>query len=99
MDKSEKKRLQKEFKENQKKAFYDSLPMSKELFRQLFDFLDEKLTDDDACSHELSLTTEFLNINNISVEPVLSFLEEHGGYCDCEVLGNVEEKFQDDAIH
>jgi len=98
MDKSEKKKLQKEYKEKQKQAFYDSLPMSKELFQQLFDFLDEKLASDNPCSHNLSLTTGFLSNNNIPIESVISFLEEHGGYCDCEVLYNVEENFRDDAI-
>ncbi|MCL2528115.1 MAG: DUF2695 domain-containing protein [Defluviitaleaceae bacterium] len=39
-----------------------------------------------------------INSRNILAEPVLSFLREHGGYCDCEVLSNVEENFRDDAI-
>ena len=98
MDKSEKKRLQREYREKKKQAFYDSLPMSKELFSKLFDFLDEHMDDDVGCKHDLQLTSDFLNNNNIAIEPVLSFLREHGGYCDCEVLGNVEGKFMDDAI-
>ena len=98
MDKAEKKRLQREHREKQKQAFYDSLPMSKELFSQLFDFLDEHMVEDGSCNHDLQLTSDFLNNNNVAIEPVLSFLREHGGYCDCEVLGNVEGKFMDDAI-
>lgn len=98
MDKAEKKRLQQEYREKNKKTFYDSLPMSKELFLQLFDFLDKKLTDEGVCSDNPTFTMEFLALNGIPSAPVLSFLSEHGGYCDCEVLSNVEEKFEDDAI-
>ena len=98
MDKAEKKRLQREHREKQKQAFNDSLPMSKKLFNQLFDFLDKHIVEDGGCNHDLQLTSDFLNNNNVEIEPVLSFLREHGGYCDCEVLGNVEEKFRDDAI-
>jgi hypothetical protein len=93
MDKSEKKRLKQKFREDNKKAFYDSLPMSKELFQQLFDFLDKKSESGERCTEEHTFAIEFLVRNNIPVEPVLTFLEEHGGYCDCEVLSNVEEKF------
>jgi len=98
MDKAEKKRLQREYREKQKQAFFESLPMSEELFRQLFDFLDEHMVEDGGCNHDMQLTSDFLSNNNVAIEPVLSFLREHGGYCDCEVLGNVEEKFMGDAI-
>lgn len=97
MDKAEKKRLKREYREKNKKAFYDSLPMSKELFQQLFEFLDKKLADE-GCFNEPIFTIEFLNLNGIPTEPVLSFLEEHGGHCDCEILANGEEYFFDDAI-
>jgi hypothetical protein len=97
MDKTEKKRLKREHREKLKQAFFDSLPMSKELFNQLFDFLDEHL-EVSGCRRDLQLTSDFLKNKNISAESVVSFLREHGGYCDCEVLGNVAENFRDDAI-
>ncbi len=31
-------------------------------------------------------------------EEKAEWLNENGGYCDCEVLANVEEKFDDNAI-
>jgi len=98
VEKSQNRRLKYEYREEQKRAFFNSLPMPRELFQQLFDFLDEKLVDETVCSHNLLLSAEFLSSENVMAEPVLSFLEEHGGYCDCEVLYNVEEKFRDDAI-
>lgn len=97
MDKNERKKILKQLKEEKRMEFENSLPMERDLFEQLFDYLDKKLTDND-CSNQPLLTTEFLNRNNIPEGPVLSWLAENGGYCDCEVLYNVEEKFRDDAI-
>ena len=94
MDKNERKKIIKALKEQKKIEFENSLPMSHDLFKQLFNFLDKKSTDN-GCSHTPQLTTEFLNKNNIISEPVLTWLAEHGGYCDCEILANVEEKFLD----
>lgn len=97
MDKNEKKKILKELKERKKINFENSLPMSRDLFVQLFDFLDKKLTDND-CSGKPSFTMEFLIQKNIECEPILSWLSEHGGYCDCEISYNTEEKFRDCAI-
>jgi len=51
---------------------------------QLFDFLEEHMREDGGCNHDLQLTSDFLSNNNVAIEPVLSFLREHGGYCDCK---------------
>ncbi len=31
--------------------------------------------------------------HGLDVERIVSWLRKHGGYCDCEVLANVEDKF------
>lgn len=43
MNKAERKRLLKNWKDSEKQKFEDSLPMSREQFRELFDYLDEQL--------------------------------------------------------
>lgn len=75
--------------------FENSLPMSRKKFIQLFDYFDEKLSKKD-CDDSLKLTTEFLQENHM--EEIENWLQEKGGYCDCEVLNNVEEMFEDGAI-
>lgn len=92
MDKAEKKRLKQEFRKREKQEFIDSLPISQELFKQLFDCLDDRLQEQ-GCNHTLDITLEFLENNNIPTNNVVGWLNEHGGYCDCEVLANVEEHF------
>ena len=92
------KQTQKELREKAKIEFENSLPISREKFTQLFDFLDLKLSEYD-CNDSLKLTNDFLQENKIeNIEEIKSWLQENGGYCDCEVLNNVEEMFDEDAI-
>jgi hypothetical protein len=74
-------------------AFDDELPMSRELFEQLFDYLDEEL--ENGCDNTLYLTESFLKSNNLkNIDDIKNWLGNNGGYCDCEVLANVEELFE-----
>lgn len=100
-DKSEKERrriVAKELRQKAKEKFEESLPLPKETFQKLFDFLDEKLSENN-CDDTLKFATEFLEDNNIlHSDDVIEWLKGNGGFCDCEVLNNVEEMFSDDAI-
>jgi len=90
-EKLKRKQILDDLSRTQKETFEKSLPMSRENFQLLFDFLDNELTD---CDDTLKLTQEFLQESKIAnVDLVIQWLEEHGGYCDCEVLANIEEEF------
>lgn len=91
MDKNMKKELLKKHKQEQKNALRDSLPFSIMLFQDLFDYLDEKLGEH-GCDDTLKYTIHFLNVHHLPVENSLNWMRENGGYCDCEVLANIEEK-------
>ncbi|WP_278457808.1 DUF2695 domain-containing protein [Veillonella parvula] len=95
MDKARKKELLKAYADEQKQSFKDSLPMDEELFWQLFDYVDEKLEINDGCDHSLTFTREFLEKQSVDVESVLAWIINEGGGCDCEVLYNVEERFEE----
>ncbi len=80
--------------EQDKVDFEKSLPVGRELFIKLFDFLDKELGEN-ACDRTLVLTERFLKQNGVqNIEAVKEWLGERGGYCDCEVLANVEDAFQ-----
>ena len=82
-----------DLKKKADQEFESSLPMDRESFKKLFDFLDAELTDKN-CDDTNSLTKKFLlQLNIQNVDKVLEWLAEHGGYCDCEILANVEEQF------
>lgn len=68
--------------------------MSAELFDQLFDVLDERLSEVD-CDHTLRVTEDFLGeANEVEAEDVLAWLLDRGGVCDCEIQANLEDEFR-----
>ena len=88
---SSKVELKKAWKEQQRQKLLDSIPIPNQQFRSLFDYLENEGVDQ--CDHTLRITTKFLQLNECNVETVLTWLREHGGYCDCEVLANVGSEF------
>ena len=94
MEKEKKKKLLAEYKQQQKKEFEASLPIPRETFLDLFDFLDQEL-ESLTCPADFTLTISFLKGRDLEVEMILEFLEANGAYCDCEVLFNVAERFEE----
>ena len=92
MNKDEKSKALAEYKRRQREAFLASLPMSEDLFRELYDHLDEQLGEQ-GCQDDLRLTEAFLTDHGCDADEVLEWLEDQGAGCDCEVLANVEEQF------
>jgi hypothetical protein len=42
------------------------------------------------CYHDVRFAREILKDMEMDVEESLEFFREHGGFCDCEILFNVE---------
>ena len=92
-DKEKKKQLRDAFRQKANAEFENSLPMSRELFMQLFDHLDESVSSN-GCDHSLKLTEAFLEHHQVdNATAVMEWLGDKGAYCDCEVLANVEDQF------
>ncbi|ANE51819.1 DUF2695 domain-containing protein [Flavisolibacter tropicus] len=96
-DKNEKERRKQLLNDLSKKAeeeFENSLPMSRDHFKKLFDYLDTELIDK-GCDDTNCLTKSFLDkIGAANTDEILEWLADKGGYCDCEILANVEEQFE-----
>lgn len=61
------------------------------VLEDLFDYLDENLPTK-GCNDDLSMTISFLKERGVeNIDNVIAWLQSKGGYCDCEVLANVEE--------
>ena len=82
------------WKADQRAIARAKLPLTGEHLRSMFDMLDEALSQR-GCDHTLRLTTEWLVLNNLPIEPVVNWLRENGGYCDCESLANSEQAWHD----
>ena len=95
-DKSEKeqrKQILNDLRLKASEVFDKALPMTKDLFKSLFDYLDKELSDKE-CDDKPTLTRTFLTHKQLSNQDViLNWLADKGGYCDCEILANVEEQF------
>jgi len=67
-----------------------ALPISEVFIKQLFEYLCRNISD---CDCTLRKTKDFLKSRNLDVDKTIAWLEQNGGYCDCEVIFNVKEKF------
>ena len=93
-DKERRKQLLNELREKAREEFENSLPMDKSKFVSLFDYLDSELGAKE-CEDDHTMTRAYLNTIGIeNAEDVLGWLAVNGGYCDCEILANVEEQFE-----
>lgn len=68
-----------------------SMPITRDQLAQLFEHLDGALSA--GCDHSLKLTRQFLRARGLSEAAIVPWLGEYGGYCDCEVLANVEQEW------
>ena len=62
-----------------------------ENLKELFDFLDRPNLPE--CDHTLKETIAFLDKKGLDKNLIIPWINEHGGYCDCEVIYNVDEKW------
>jgi Protein of unknown function (DUF2695) len=81
-------------RDKQTQKVRESFPVPFTALKELFDFLDERLSDAD-CDDTLRFTREFMQQNGMDECSVISWLEDNRGHCDCEVLANVEEVVAD----
>src|SRR4051812_18435161 len=92
-EKQRRKAIQSELRQSADTEKLAALPMPKEKLQALFDYLDQQLTAHD-CDDTLRFTEEVAASHNLALEPIKQWLGDFGGYCDCEALANVEEKYE-----
>jgi hypothetical protein len=93
-EKEQRKQLLNNLREKATQEFEQSLPMSRASFTKLFDYLDKELASQ-ACDYTPKLTQAFLDsLGVVNTAVIFKLLAKKGGYCDCEILANVEEKFE-----
>lgn len=82
------------WKAEQKDSAREAFPLPDNMLEGLFDFVDLAVGKDD-CDNTLRFTEEWLEANNLSRDPVVNWLESNGGFCDCEVIFNVREEWEE----
>ena len=93
-DDDRRKELKRQFKARERADAEARLPLEKSDLADLFDHLDERLTEDE-CDHTLRQTEDFLAKRGLNPALIVPWLRESGGCCDCEVLANVEDEWSE----
>jgi hypothetical protein len=77
----------------ERERFLHELPAPKEKIEALFVYLNDALGEE-WCTHDLRNTMKFLVENHLNIPKMMTWLNENGGYCDCEILKNIEEEWE-----
>ena len=77
-------------REDTRQKVRDSFPVAVPMLKALFNYVDSQL-DSTECDHTLRHVRDFIRSRELSEEAVVSWLENYGGYCDCEAVMNAEE--------
>lgn len=80
------------FKAKELEAPEASMPLSKEELQGLVEYLDSE--EASGCDHTAKKTLSYLRSRSLDPERIVPWLRSLGGYCDCEVLANVEQQFE-----
>ena len=88
MDKQQRRDALKRWKDAERSDLIANSPVSPEQLRRLLDYLSDNLK---SCAHTRTLTIRFVDVEELEKDEVLSWLAEHGGFCDCEVLANLTD--------
>src|SRR5215467_7040272 len=91
-EKQRRKSLKQAVRQAERETLLASLPMVPAQMKALFDFIDQQLGHEE-CDGTLRHTLLFLSQSGTEAGPVIEWLKRNGGFCDCEVLANTEEKF------
>ena len=91
----EKARQQKKlWKTAEKMGARAKFPLSDDRLELLFAFV-EAAVDDVGCDHSLKATRQWLEDNDLDIQAVIAWLGNNGGFCDCEVIGNAREHWEE----
>ena len=93
MDAKRRKELLAQFKKKETEKLLSGLEVDVERIKELMNHLDDHLSQN-GCDHTLNKSQAFLEANNLPIESTLNWFRENGGYCDCEVLANIEDKIE-----
>lgn len=87
-------RLKRNWKEQQRELARAAFPIPDHELAALFEAVDSRLSTT-ACDHSLRLTREWLAHAGHDIDKVVVWLEENGGFCDCEVVANARDHWQE----
>jgi Protein of unknown function (DUF2695) len=89
VDGERKRDLQRAYREQEKQRSREAVFLDERSLNDLLDHLDARLSEV-GCDHTLRETRAWAAGRGFDAEAVAASVAEFGGYCDCEVLANVD---------
>jgi hypothetical protein len=103
-DSERRREIRRELRDAERQAAERDLPAPKKELVALFEWVHDKLLEGSGqklkytldqlaggCDHTLKYTLEFAARHNLERDGLVQWLNQYGGYCDCEVVINVED--------
>ena len=91
------KELRKLWKMRERAAARNAFPLPDEELEALFAHVEAQV-ESDGCDKSRRFTDAWLAARGHPREAVLAWLDEHSGFCDCEVAANAGGHFRDNRI-
>jgi len=85
-----KKKLKKEWRDEQRDRARAAFPLTMFELEELFEMLEVALARQ-VCDHTRQLTNSWLSYSGKELERVHAWLDEHSGFCDCQIASNVKQ--------
>lgn len=92
MDKDERKKKLKEFKEQERQELIYILPMSEALLKDFFEYLAQNVLEEE--HDRFRLTKIFCDNKGLDFTKVKDWAGELGGFSDQEIVWNVEQQYE-----
>jgi hypothetical protein len=93
-NKDRRKAIRDELRRRERAGVEAKAPLSKPKLKQLFGWVDIKLGKA-GCDDTLKHSIPFLRVRGVAEDEVVAWLKEEDGYCDCEVIANVEDRWRE----
>lgn len=81
------------WKDEQRQLAKKAFPLDDKALEQLFAAVDVSL-EKGGCDHTLRFTLQWLSQREQDAEPTLTWLRAQGGFCDCEVIANAYDHWE-----
>jgi len=81
------------WKVEQRASARQAFPLLADLLTALFAHVTAAV-DRSGCQHSLAATEEWIAQAGVDHDSVVEWLEDNGGYCDCEVVANAADHFE-----
>jgi Protein of unknown function (DUF2695) len=89
-EKARRKQMLHAVRDDARQKVRESLPVAVPVLKTLFNYVDSQL-DSAECDHTLRHVRDFIRSRELPEEAVVSWLENNGGYCDCEAVMNTDQ--------